>query len=273
MLLRFLHRRWLSSGLLWLGCFFCTPLLHAEQTPVIAIVIDDLGHEYKRGKALIDMPYALTCAFLPRRPYTAQLAQRAAKRGKEVMLHLPMQSNGSQFALGYGGLTIDLTQREFKSLVRESLRSLPHATGINNHMGSLLTRHPGHMAWLMQVLAEEDKYYYFVDSRTTARTVASKIANEYFIPNVTRDVFLDSSRRREDVDHQINRLIATAKRKGYALAIGHPYPVTIAALEKALPRIERSGIEIVPVTGLIQRVRAQRWLTAKPEQPTKTAVN
>ena len=124
--------------------------------------------------------------------------------------------------LGPGALTLELTQKQFQTSVRASIASIPHVKGVNNHMGSLLTRHPGHMAWLMQVLASMDRVVYFVDSRTTPHTVAAQIAREYFIPNISRHVFIDRSRREQHIKQRLKHLTKVARRNGYAVAIGHP---------------------------------------------------
>ena len=137
--------------------------LVVQETYKVAIIIDDLGNNLNKGRALIDMPYQLTYSFLPKRPYSERLANMAASSGKEVMVHLPMQSAG-RLDLGYGALTLELTQKEFQETVQISIDSVPHARGVNNHMGSLLTQHPGHMAWLMEVLSTRNDNLYFVNS-------------------------------------------------------------------------------------------------------------
>jgi polysaccharide deacetylase 2 family uncharacterized protein YibQ len=232
--------------------------LLVEETYKIAIIIDDLGNNLNRGRTLIDMPYQLTYSFLPKRPYSERLANMAASSGKEVMVHLPMQSSG-RLDLGYGALTLELTQKEFQETVQISIDSVPHARGVNNHMGSLLTRHPGHMTWLMEVLSTRSDNLYFVDSKTTALTVASQIAKEHYIPNISRDVFLDSSNHEDDIKRQLKYLKKIAARKGYAVAIGHPYTSTIKLLRDYLPTLLEHNIEVVPVTKLIELRKQQQW--------------
>ena len=233
----------------------------AQDTHKIAIIIDDLGNNFHQGREVIDLPYQLTYAFLPMRPYSKRLANLAATSGKEVMVHLPMQSAGHS-KLGNGALTLELTQQEFQQSVRTSLESIPHAKGVNNHMGSLLTQHPGHMSWLMEVLSDHKNSLYFVDSKTTAMTVAGQIADEHFVPHIARDVFIDSSNNEEDIRSQLSYLTKLAKRKGYAVAIGHPYPATLKELSNYLPTLEKENIEVVPVTTLLNlRMANQPWPT------------
>ena len=230
----------------------------AQDMYKIAIIIDDLGNNFSKGEKLINMPYQMTYAILPDRPYSVRLANLAAESGKEVMVHLPMQSSQHQ-ELGNNGLTIDLSQEQFKQAVIKSIDAVPHAKGVNNHMGSLLTRHPGHMTWLMEVLSLKGEGFYFVDSKTTARTIASQIAREHFVPNITRDVFIDSSQNESDIKKQLEYLTRLAKENGYAVGIGHPYSATIKILVKYLPTLTEHNIEIVPVAKLVELNTEKQW--------------
>ena len=258
-----------AALLLSVTALFSEDSLVADETYKIAIIIDDLGNNLHQGRKLIDLPYQLTYSFLPKRPYSERLANRAASYGKEVMVHLPMQSAG-RMDLGYGALTLELTQREFQESVQVSINSVPHARGVNNHMGSLLTQHPGHMTWLMEVLSTRDDNLYFVDSKTTAMTVASQIAKEHYIPSISRDIFIDSSKNEEDIKSQLRYLKKIAARKGFAVAIGHPYPSTIRLLSDYLPTLLEHNIEVVPVTKLIElHAQQQQWPKLSSHNPSK----
>ena len=239
----------------------------SQSSIKIAIIIDDLGNNYSVGKQLIDMPYQMTYAILPMRPYSAQLANLAADHGKEVMVHLPMQSLQHQ-QLGSGALTIDQSREQFMRAVRQSIESVPFAKGVNNHMGSLLTRHPGHMTWLMETLLLENENLYFVDSRTTAKSIASQIAREHLVPNITRDVFLDDVQNEDEINKQLIQLLHLAREKGYAVAIGHPYAETIESLRNFLPKLTRENIEVVPVTRLVELNNEKIWSRYSYHSPT-----
>ena len=271
--MRNLNQRSLNKNSFFTRCLLVIALLiisgqsSSQDTIKIAIIIDDLGNNYSVGKRLIDMPYQMTYSILPRRPFTVRLANLAADHGKEVMVHLPMQSSEYQ-DLGNGGLTMDLSKRQFIRAVQESIESVPHAKGVNNHMGSLLTRHPGHMAWLMEALMLKNEKLYFVDSRTTAQTIAGQIAREHFVPNIARDVFLDHTQNRDDINKQLVYLLRLAREKGYAVAIGHPYTETIESLRWFLPTLAEQGIEVVPVTTLVESNQERLWPRYSFHSPT-----
>ena len=241
------------------GLLSVAPLhISAAEPAVIAIIIDDIGNNLKVGKQVINSKLPITCSILPARPFSIKLARLAHQKGKEVMLHLPMQASKSE-QLGHGGLRLGMSKNEFTRTVDISIDAIPHAQGINNHMGSLLTRTPQYMEWLMQTIANRDEHLFFVDSKTTAQTVAEDAAQSYHIPSVKRDVFLDSTANNKVfVKQQIKQLVKIAKQQGYALAIGHPHQATLSVLEEELLKLNNQEVEIVSVSELITTARSVR---------------
>ncbi|QKT03664.1 divergent polysaccharide deacetylase family protein [Ectothiorhodospiraceae bacterium 2226] len=216
----------------------------------VALIIDDLGDRWLEGRRAVDLPGAVTVAVLPHTPHARTLAERAHAAGKEVMLHQPMQPVGEREP-GRGALLLDMSREELAATVRANVAAVPHVVGINNHMGSLLTRHPGHMLWLMEELRTLGGLY-FVDSRTTHATIAKQMAREQALPTLGRDVFLDHDPRPIAIEAQWRRLLAQARRTGAAVGIGHPYPETLDVLEAVLPELEGTGVRLVPVSDLLQ---------------------
>jgi uncharacterized protein len=216
----------------------------------IALIIDDLGNQYSHDSEAIKLPGTVACAFLPYAPFTQVLAEQAYARRKEVMLHLPMQAVDEE-PREAGELTLDMTRLQFNRTLQGDLAAVPHVSGINNHKGSLLTRHPGHMAWLMQDMSRQGGLF-FVDSRTTASTVARQLATEYRIPSIDRKVFLDNERTTGAILAQFRRLLDIARREGSALGIGHPHAETLAVLRQELARLDEYNIQLVSVRRLIE---------------------
>lgn len=220
---------------------------HAEK--LASIIIDDVGNNLEYGKDVINLPATLTIAILPKTTYARRLARLAAKNNKEVMLHLPMQSV-EHHQHSPGTLDLHMTRSEFREQLRLNLNSVPYVRGVNNHMGSLLTRHPGHMSWLMDELSRMGGLY-FIDSKTTSKSIADKIAVENNVPVLSRDFFLDPDHRPETLRQQFDRFIQKVNRRGYALAIAHPYPETIKFLKANLDELNEHGISLIPVSQLI----------------------
>ncbi|HGX93921.1 MAG TPA: divergent polysaccharide deacetylase family protein [Candidatus Tenderia sp.] len=236
----------------WVVLFLCltTAPAHATEVARIAIIIDDLGDQWRAGSRAINLPGSMTYAFLPHTPHAVELANKAHDQGKEVMLHLPMQSMDAK-SLGPGGLTLDMSKALFVRAVRDDISAIPHVRGINNHMGSLLTRHPGHMQWLMEEINHHGDLF-FIDSRTTHHTVAEQVARENHVPVQRRDVFLDDDPSPEAIAFQFHRLLKKARHEGMAIGIGHPYDTTLSLLEQVLPQLEEKGIKLVHASELFQ---------------------
>ena len=216
----------------------------------LAIIIDDIGYNLKAGQRTIALPGAYTLALLPATPHSQTLAELAHQNGKELMLHAPMANMGG-LALGPGGLTPEQTRAEFTARLRHSLDSLPHIQGVNNHMGSALTPLATPMGWVMDEIGK--RALYFVDSRTTAASRGYEVARAYGLKAAKRDVFLDHSRESDDITAQLKHAIDIAQKRGQAIAIGHPYPETLAALEAAQPLLKASGVRLVPASALAQK--------------------
>lgn len=225
------------------------PLVYPEQ-PAVAIIIDDLGYRHLEGRRALALPGAVTLSILPHTPFGREFAEGAHAKGMEVMLHLPLQPEDSSDDPGPGGIWLESALSEVSGLLAEDLASVPYAVGVNNHMGSMLTRHPGHMSWLMEEL--DRRNLFFVDSFTTPLSIALQMAYEIGVPAVRRDVFLDANPDEAAVGAEFDRLLALAREQGYALAIGHPYPGTMTVLEQRLPELERNGVRLVPASQLIE---------------------
>jgi hypothetical protein len=189
-----------------------------------------------------------------------ELAKLAHSFNKEIMLHAPMQSATADRnrMLGPGALTLDMNENQFIKTLQEDLAAIPHVIGINNHMGSLLTRHPGHMLWLMKELDRRGDLF-FIDSLTTGQSIAQQVADEFNVPTLRRDIFLDHEREASKIERQFYRLLDTAKEHGSALGIGHPYPETLQVLEKKLLELEDFEINLIPVSDMIKQRRHPQW--------------
>jgi len=246
---------WLIGGLLL--CLFISATAKAEcikPHAVISIIIDDIGYRAEEGAAMINLPANLTFAVLPNAPKTKQLANLAHQQGKEVILHMPMQSVLGMHSES-GVLNVEMAEGAVVDALKQAFNNVPYAIGMNNHQGSLLTRHPGHMTWVMKAMREGG--YFFVDSRTTKHSVAEVMANEQGVRVVRRDVFLDHTVDKEFIRSEFNRLIKIALKRGRAVAIGHPYAETLAVLEEMLPRLNELGIDLVPIS---QQIKSQQLL-------------
>ena len=241
---------WFTFGLLiflTVSCIYSRPIAAQGH---LAIIIDDIGYNLKLGQRAANLSGDFTLAVLPFTPYGIELAERAHKRGKEIMLHAPM-SNRHNYPLGRGGLVSGMQHAEFLAVLRQNLASIPHIKGVNNHMGSLLTEQAEPMRWLMEELKQQRLY--FVDSRTSAQTQALIMAEQIQLPSRRRDVFLDDERTRSNIRSQLVRALKQAQQQGSAVAIGHPYPETLIELEQLQPLLDQYNVQLVKASQLMAR--------------------
>ena len=240
----------LSLCFIFFTGFFSTSV-SADSTsqPTISIIIDDLGYRMKEDLRALALPGPVAYAILPQAPLTEKMSLIAAAKGKDILLHQPMQAMGKNQYLGPGALTLNMTREEFIQTLNINMKNVPNLIGVNNHMGSLLTRHPGAMQWLMETLKANGQFY--VDSVTSDDSVAAELARENNIPYLTRDIFLDNKQSASYIRGQFMELIKVAKRKGSALAIGHPHETTIAVLSQMLQDINKYGVKLVSLKTLL----------------------
>jgi uncharacterized protein len=232
----------------WLRNAVTPPIV--EDRPEIAIVIDDLGLNRHNTAALNTLKAPLTLSFLPYAGALEQQAQAARAAGHELMLHVPMEPVGADWP-GPDALLSSLSPSDFLSRFRAQLRSFRGFVGINNHMGSLLTADRGAMDEIMTEL--KARGLLFVDSRTTSKTVAATEAQRLGVPHAERDVFLDNEANLDAIRRQLEATERIARRRGVAVAIGHPHDLTIEALRGWLPTLEERGFALVPISTIVAR--------------------
>lgn len=207
-----------------------------SNVPRLAIIIDDIGSDKPAAEALLKMPYPLTLSVLPNQSHSAEIAEAAYRRGDQVMLHFPMEFQGNAAKAEAVELRVGMPASEVHHLLDQMLAQVPHVIGVNNHEGSLATAQPQLMAEVMQDLRQRNLF--FIDSRTTAATVAYDAAKQAGVPAASRKVFLDDIETREAILRQLDLAARDAAQDGSAIAIGHPHPATIATLSQGLPRLK-----------------------------------
>lgn len=223
----------------------------SEALPAIAILIDDLGNDRAAAERIARWPYAVSGAVLPELAGSAETARELARSGKDVLLHLPMEPKGyPAIRPGPGVVLLSQSNDEIAATLARDLETVPGATGVNNHMGSAATADARVMAAVAGVLARRGLF--FVDSRTTQATVAFDAVHRAGVRSASRRVFLDDVAREDAIETELSGLVERARAEGSAIAIGHPYPSTLAVLERELPRLEGRGVRLVRVSELVR---------------------
>ncbi len=236
---------------------------HGADKARISIVIDDLGVVRDKTRGIINLPGPLTLSFLPYARNLKTVTRLARDRGHELMIHMPMEPRGDKDP-GPHALRVGVSDQQMLKDLHFNLSQFEGYVGLNNHMGSAFTENP---AGLELILTEVKKRGLLVlDSRTSRKSLLAKMASEKNIPNMTRDYFLDNQQNVEYILGQLVKVENMARKKGSAIAIGHPYAETIEALSIWLPTLKEKNIVIVPLSHIFKE-KYQKIILArdKPE--------
>lgn len=214
----------------------------------IVLIIDDLGFDGQPLERLMALDPNVNVAILPNGTRASEFAIRLHERGFEILCHLPMEPNGRE-APGRNAILTSMSDEEIARLTRENIEAVPHARGVNNHMGSRATSDRRVMEQVLRAIPEG---MYFIDSRTTGASVAGDLARTLNVRTATRHVFLDDVPTREGVRRQIGVLAEAARTRGIAVGIGHPYPVTLSVLAEELPGLKARGFRLVRASEVVR---------------------
>lgn len=216
----------------------------------LALVIDDLGRSLADLDPLERLKVPLSYSVLPFEEDTVPVVERLRKQNAEILCHLPMQPQNAENP-GPGALLDDMPEEQLRQLAAAALDAVPGAVGANNHMGSRLSADAGAMRSVLSVLAE--RKLFFLDSRTSSRSVGYRTAVALGLPAAERQVFLDDDPDPEAIRQQFRRWLELSRTRGAAIAIGHPHPTTLQVLAEEIPSAQAAGYEFVPVSWLLDR--------------------
>ncbi len=213
-----------------------------ETVNTIVLVIDDFGYRNDSiSDGFINLPVPITCAVLPGHSQSSRIAKKVVNAGKEVIIHMPMQSSVASSGEDGFKLKTGMTSEEIEWRLSEALSDIPEAIGINNHQGSKATSDKRVMAVVASVLKNNNKF--FLDSRTSSKTVAENTMRSAGVPTARRHIFLDNDLNTENILSQLDKLVEIAEKKGLAIGIGHVKRNTLEVLQKKIPDLIDQGIE------------------------------
>lgn len=228
------------------------PTVPAGSAGKIAIILDDFGYTMRNCKYLKEIDQHMTIAVLPNLRHTNDIQECAKSAGKDIILHLPMEpyNNNDHYPDNYL-LTTTMPAAEVNRLLEDTLNKMPLIIGVNNHMGSRATEDKALMRLIYKQIKKRKLFY--VDSMTSPhKSVCAEVAADMNIPFGQRDVFLDNVNTREAIKIQVNQLAQKARKKGYAVAIGHDRELTLQVLKEELPLLEQQGFTIVRMKDLVK---------------------
>ena len=226
------------------------PDIIQDVTKAIVLVIDDFGYRNDSvSDRFLNLPIPLTCAVLPGHSQSASIAKKALKSGKEVIIHMPMESSVSMTGEDEFKLKVGMTSEEIEWRLNEALKEIPEAIGINNHQGSKATTNGKVMGVVASVLKNKNKF--FLDSRTSSKTVGEKTMRSVGVLTARRHIFLDNDLNIDNISKQLDKLVALSQKKGMAIGIGHVKANTLKVLEREIPILLERGFEFKFVSQVV----------------------
>ena len=214
----------------------------SKKNATIVLVIDDFGYRNDSvSDGFLDLNIPITCAIIPGHLQSRKFAQKAFAAGKEVIIHMPMESSLNTPGEDEYKIKSGMTSEEVEWRIREVLKEMPEAIGMNNHQGSKATANGKVMSVLGSVLKANNKF--FIDSRTTSKTVAEEIMRSIGVPTIRRHVFLDNDDSKDKISERIDEVARLAQKQGIAVAIRHAKPNTLKAIKDALPKLLADGYQ------------------------------
>ena len=227
------------------------PLLwDIARRPQIALIIDDIGQNRTRAREFMEIDIALTFSILPHLPYSRELAEEMNRVGYEVMLHQPMEPFSKNQDPGPGALYVGDKPERIMEIMESNIHCIPHAVGVNNHMGSKFTESGDDVGEALKIIRQ--KNLFFVDSWTSNHSKAHAISRSFGIPTLSRRIFLDNVREESAVLSELARLKLCAFRTGQAIGIGHPVSSTARAINRFARDRNNADIELVSVSELLR---------------------
>jgi len=224
--------------------------------PTLALVIDDLGYSQKSANAAFSLPGNHTFAIIPDSSYSFWTALTAQDQQRETILHLPMQSSHNHVAAEPNALNQDMPEQEYIAQVLNYLQQLPGISGVNNHMGSLLTQQRYLMRPLMDTIHQQNPDLVFLDSRTSPNSQAYQAAIEAGLNATRRDIFLDHVAEEAIIREQFKLWLQRSRQSGHALAIAHPHPVSLEVLQELIPEAEKQGFRFVTLSTYVAELQS-----------------
>lgn len=212
----------------------------------MALIIDDIGHSYAAARQFLDLEIPITFSILPRLRSSFDLAHDIHDRGHEVMLHQPMEPYRQDLSPGPGALYVGDAPAKIARITEGNIAEVPFAIGVNNHMGSRFTANQQGIVDTLKVIKQHNLF--FVDSRTSNRSLAYHAAKTLGVATGRRNVFLDDSRDESAILAQLRVLQAHAYTCGHSIGIGHPFPETARAIGKFLKHIDKVNLSLVHIS-------------------------
>ena len=220
----------------------------AVNSAQLVFVFDDGGQNLSQLKKFLELPFPITVAVLPQITHSREAAEMVRKSGNELILHQPMQALNSKVNPGPGAITPEMTEDEIMSLLFQNITELGQIAGMNNHEGSAITADAEKMSVVLKTASENG--IYFLDSRTNSESKVPYVAGELGYSYYERNIFLDNTKKREDILAELTKGLGIANKNGVAIMIGHVWSAEVLPdlLKEIYPELKQKGYTFTTVS-------------------------
>lgn len=216
--------------------------------PKVAVVIDDIGENLSILKGLVRLDFPVTLAVWPNATHTRAAVEIILQKRRDLIIHFPMEPRGyPRYNPGNDALFAKMSDDEIQHQIAASVAKIPEAIGVNNHMGSRFTELDHQMKVALSAFKQHGLF--FLDSLTSGKSIARSASQKADIPFYERDIFIDNVKDVNAIIHQLKKAENVARKRGFAIAIGHPYRETLSAL-KQWGGGKNISVQLVPLSSL-----------------------
>ena len=216
-----------------------TPNSSVKGRAKLVLIIDDVA-TFEHASMVKSIGLKITPSIFPATK-THPDTPNIARTFEFYMIHLPMQAKHFD-SPEIGTLTVNESFESMLEKIKKIRKDFPRAKYTNNHTGSRFTSDYDAMDKAYRALIEQG--FVFVDSKTIAQTAVARAAKKYNQPYISRDIFLDDDPSASAVRRELVAAVNLAKKRGYAIAIGHPKKNTIAVIKASKNNILKD-VEVV----------------------------
>jgi len=224
----------------------------------LSLILDDVGYNMPALKRILALSVPIAISVLPDAPYAGQSARLAHRAGQVVMLHLPMQPIDPSLSMSDAFLIEGMSKTALQDTFLRDMAQVPYVEGVNNHMGSKLTQLEEPMRQVMQICRQQGLF--FVDSRTTANSVAAKEAKRMGLRWAARQVFLDHIMTLESMQQAWEKARSCVRKGRRCIIIAHPRAASVEFLETHLS--SEDAAHMVSIKRLLRRSRSPLHLSS-----------
>lgn len=218
--------------------------------PIIIIIIKGLGLSSSTTEEALDLPANITLGFSPYSPSLEDWTKKAAEKGHEIILNVPMETEDYNINdPGPYALISKSSKEDNITRLKMLLSLIKDYKAIYSDKDEIFSHSIQSVTPILEFLKKEGKYFVYGGGYSDFSLI--QVAKDLEYPLLINDIFLDDEISSDSINAKIKEIEEHAKERGYVVVTAHPYPITLRMLEIWLPQAEEKGFRIAPVSLLL----------------------